>query len=89
MNRYNYKIFIVSHGRPDRVYTYSTLLEYGIDSNNIAIVIDDSDSDLNIKDYKSKFAEVYIMQNNKNTLDTMDNIGGKIQLCIRENFVMN
>lgn len=86
MKRYKYKIFIVSHGRPDRVYTYATLLDYGIDSNNIAIVVDDSDSDLNIKDYKSKFAEVYIMQNNKITLDTMDNIGDKKSVVYKRKF---
>lgn len=84
MKRYKYKIFIVSHGRPDRVFTYATLLEYGIDKNNIAIVVDDSD--LNVKDYKSKFAEVYVMQNNKITLDAMDNIGDKNSVIYKRKF---
>lgn len=84
MKRYKYKIFIVSHGRPDRVFTYATLLEYGIDKNNIAIVVDDSD--LNVKDYKSKFAEVYVMQNNKITLDAIDNIGDKNSVIYKRKF---
>lgn len=84
MTDYNYKIFIVSHGRADKVYTYKTLLDCGISEDRIAIVVDDSDEQIN--EYKKKFKEVYVMENEKINLDIMDNIGDKNSVIYKRKF---
>lgn len=48
---------ILTHGRPDKVYTYDTLRKHGY-TGPIIIVVDDEDATL--EEYKKKFPDVYV-----------------------------
>jgi hypothetical protein len=55
--RNDFCVFILTHGRPDRVHTYDTLLGAGY-TGSVFILIDDEDSCAS--DYKSRFGEKVI-----------------------------
>ena len=48
----NFCVFILSHGRPDRVFTYKTLIEKGY-TGKTYIILDDEDK------AHSKYVELY------------------------------
>ena len=52
--KYNFAVFILTHGRPDKVYTYKTLRSHGY-TGKIYIVIDDEDAAEN--EYRKKFGD--------------------------------
>lgn len=52
--KYNFVVFILTHGRPDKVYTYKTLRSHGY-TGKIYIVIDDEDAAEN--EYRKKFGD--------------------------------
>lgn len=55
--RSDYAVFILSHGRSDRVYTVETLKQCGY-TGKVFIVCDDEDSEL--KEYQDRFANVLV-----------------------------
>jgi len=72
----NAAVFILSHGRPDRVITYETLRRSGY-TGRIFIIVDDEDKTLN--DYKKKFKNEVIVFSKKDyegKFDIMDNFSG-------------
>ena len=48
---------ILTHGRPDKVYTYDTLRKRGY-TGDIIVVVDNEDATL--EEYKKKFPDVYV-----------------------------
>lgn len=52
--KYNFAAFILTHGRPEKVYTYKTLRSHGY-TGKIYIVIDDEDAAEN--EYRKKFGD--------------------------------
>lgn len=66
-------VFILSYQRPDKVFTYDTLIKNGF-TGKIFIIVDDNDKYIN--EYYSKFKEkviVFNKNNIKNDFDLMDN----------------
>lgn len=75
-SKHNYAVFILSHGRPDKVITYNTLKKQGY-SGKIFIICDDEDKTLN--QYKEKYQdEVIVFSKSKyeGKFDKMDNFSG-------------
>lgn len=71
-----YAVFILSHGRPDRVLTYNTLRSSGY-TGDIYIICDDEDKKIN--EYKAKYHDkVIIFSKSKyeGKFDKMDNFTG-------------
>lgn len=68
-----YKIFILSYGRADKVYTYKTLLQGGIAKKDIYIVCSDDDKELS--EYQKLYDNVIIFSKEKarKYTDLMDN----------------
>lgn len=54
MMKYNFAAFILTHGRPEKVYTFKTLRSHGY-TGKIYIVIDDEDAAEN--EYRKKFGD--------------------------------
>ena len=54
----NYAVFILSHGRPDRVITYDVLRRHGY-TGRIFIIVDDEDK--TIDQYKIKYKDQVIV----------------------------
>ena len=79
-----YAVFILSHGRPDRVITYKTLRDSGY-TGDIYIICDDEDK--KIHEYKEKYHDkVIIFSKSKyeGKFDKMDNfIGNKVIVYAR------
>ena len=65
----DYAVFIVSHKRPDRVFTYKALRKTGY-TGKIYIVVDDLDP--TIEEYKKRFNNVVVFskQEAKKITDT-------------------
>lgn len=55
--KYNFAAFILTHGRPEKVYTYKTLRSHGY-TGKIYIVIDDEDAAEN--EYRKKFGDMVV-----------------------------
>lgn len=72
VQKYNYAIFILTHGRPNNVLTYQTLKRAGY-TGKIYLILDNEDKTIN--EYKSLFDDIIIFDKNKyeNTFDIMDN----------------
>lgn len=68
-------IFILTHGRPDRVHTYDTLMKAGY-SGRVYIVIDDEDK--TEKGYRERFADK-VLQFNKAELAKKTDEGDNFQ----------
>lgn len=76
MGKYNYAVFILSHGRPDNVITYKTLRKQGY-TGKIFIICDDEDKTLS--QYKEKFGKeviVFSKSDYEGKFDKMDNFSG-------------
>ena len=76
MGKYNYAVFILSHGRPDNVITYKTLRKQGY-TGKIFIICDDEDKTLS--QYKEKYGQeviVFSKSNYEGKFDKMDNFSG-------------
>lgn len=71
MNR-TYCIFILSHERANKLYTYNMLINNGIEKKHIYIVVDDEDKQKNI--YRQKFKNVLIYNKDEiqKETDTVD-----------------
>lgn len=72
----NIAVFILSHGRPDRVITYEKLRKHGY-TGKIFIIVDDEDKKLN--EYKKKYKDEVISFSKKDyehKFDIMDNFDG-------------
>lgn len=71
----NFAVFILTHGRADKIITYKTLKRQGY-NGKIYFVCDDEDKQL--EKYKNNFGEENILIFNKqeiaNKIDTMDNL---------------
>jgi hypothetical protein len=68
-----FAVFILTHGRPDRVHTYKTLINSGY-SGKIFLIIDDLDTSLPL--YREKFGEivkVFSKEQISKTFDPADN----------------
>ena len=76
--REDFAVFILSHGRPDKVVTLKTLKRIGY-TGKYYIVLDDEDK--TIQEYKNAFGEDHILLFNKDkveqTFDVMDNLDNK------------
>lgn len=74
MTKINYAVFILTHGRPDKVYTTSSLVKAGY-TGPIYYVVDTGDK--TIEDYKNKWGEdnvkVFDKAETVKTFDIMDN----------------
>jgi len=69
----NYAVFILSHGRPDRVITYDVLRRHGY-TGRIFIIVDDEDK--TIDQYKIKYKDqviVFSKNDYQGKFDLMDN----------------
>ena len=76
MATHNYAIFILTHGRPDKVITYKTLRKSGY-TGRIYLICDDEDETLS--EYQKQYKDQVIVFNKKdyqNTFDLMDNFEG-------------
>lgn len=72
----NYAIFILTHGRPDKVITYHTLRQAGY-TGKIYLICDDEDKTLS--EYQSKYKDqviVFSKQAYQGKFDIMDNFEG-------------
>jgi hypothetical protein len=72
----NYAVFILTHGRPDKVVTYETLRKHGY-TGKIYLICDDEDKTLDR--YKEKYGEdviVFSKSKYKGKFDVMDNFDG-------------
>ncbi len=67
--KYNFAAFILTHGRPDKVYTYKTLRSSGY-TGPIYIVIDDEDPAE--VDYRRKFGEEVVQFSKREIEQTFD-----------------
>jgi len=71
--RNDFAAFILTHGRPDNVITYNTLIKQGY-TGKIYIIVDDTDK--TITEYKKRYGDKVIVFNKKEiakTFDTGDN----------------
>lgn len=74
--KHNFAVFILSHGRPDKVITYKTLRKHGY-TGRIFIICDDEDKTLS--EYKKKYKDeiiVFSKSNYEGKFDKMDNFSG-------------
>ena len=70
--KYNFCVFILSHGRPDKIYTLDTLIKLGY-SGDYFIVVDNEDQMQD--DYIQKYGDRVVIFDKKavsQTFDTMD-----------------
>ena len=65
----NFAVFILSHGRPDKVITYSTLRRQGY-TGKIYIILDDEDQ--TVHQYNDNYAGETIVFSKKNYADKFD-----------------
>ena len=81
-----YGVYILSHGRSERVYTYKTLREAGY-TGPITIVCDDLDSELD--EYKARFEDVVTFSKSAyaGTFDIGDNGGNDSVVVYARNAV--
>lgn len=72
MNKINheYAVFILTNGRPNKVYTYNALRKHGY-TGKIYLIIDDLDSEA--EQYKKKYPEQVIIFNKKEIAKSFDN----------------
>ena len=70
--RDNFVTFILTHGRPDKVWTYDTLIKNGY-TGPIVFVVDNEDSTVN--EYKRRYERVYVFDKEDiaRRYDTVDN----------------
>lgn len=72
----DFAAIILTHGRPDRVYTYKTLRSYGY-SGRVVLLVDDQDSTLNA--YRARYGgevEVFSKAEIGREFDLADNFNG-------------
>jgi hypothetical protein len=85
----NFCIFILTHGRPNNVYTYNTLRKHGY-TGKIYIVIDNEDK--TVKEYYKKFGKEVIMFDKKaiaKTIDEGDNFNDRRAIIYARNACFN
>lgn len=84
--RTDYVVFILTHGRPDRVLTFNALRSCGY-TGKIYLVLDDDDA--SIPQYIEKFGEDSILTFNKDaaakTFDAMDNFNRRNGIVFARN----
>lgn len=69
MNGENFAAFILTHGRPDRVYTLSSLKKHGY-TGRVVLVVDNEDK--TIDQYVSKFGDMVNVFDKKKMAESMD-----------------
>lgn len=80
-----YAVFILTHGRPDKVITYEVLRRQGY-TGDIYIICDDEDKSLN--KYKEKFGDsviIFSKEKYKGKFDIMDNFEGNKVIVFARN----
>ena len=84
MNETDFCAFILTHGRPDRVYTYDTLRRCGY-TGRIVIVIDDEDKTAD--EYYENFDEVVMFSKKEvaSKIDEGDNFGDRRAIIYARN----
>jgi hypothetical protein len=65
----DFAVFILTHGRADRVFTHNTLRKQGYDGK-IYIVVDDTDSQ--IPDYKERYGDSVVVFPKKDAIEMTD-----------------
>ncbi len=81
----NFAVFILTHGRPDRVYTYKSLLKHGY-TGPIYFIVDDEDKTLDA--YLNKFGDKVIIFSKREveqTFDIGDNFDGRQSVIYARN----
>jgi len=76
METHNYAVFILTHGRPDKVMTYRTLRRSGY-TGKIYLICDDEDKTLS--KYQEKYKDEVVVFSKKDyekKFDIMDNFKG-------------
>ena len=76
MATHNYAVFILTHGRPDKVITYHTLRKSGY-TGKIYLICDEEDKTL--PEYKQQYKDqviVFSKQDYQHSFDIMDNFEG-------------
>jgi hypothetical protein len=73
MSNKDFVAMILSHGRPNKVYTYKTLKDYGY-TGDVMIIIDNED--VTVDEYKKNFENVVVFNKQKiaNETDQGDNL---------------
>lgn len=85
MNNTDFCVFILTHGRPDRVHTYNTIRKYGY-TGKIYLVIDNEDKTAD--DYYKKYKDEVIMFNKEEiakTFDEFDNFNDRRAIIYARN----
>lgn len=85
MHNKDFAVFILTHGRPNNVHTYDTLLRSGY-TGNIYILIDNEDE--TAQSYYHLYGEKVIMFDKKeiaDRIDTMDNFKGRKAIIYARN----
>lgn len=65
----NFAVFILTHGRSDKVYTYTTLRNQGY-TGKIYLLVDNEDKE--IENYKKKYKDQVIVFNKQDAIDYTD-----------------
>lgn len=82
----NFAIFILTHGRSDKVYTYTTLKNQGY-TGKIYLLVDDEDKELS--NYQKKYKDQVIVFNKQeaiNYTDSGDNFGKRNSVVYARNW---
>ena len=69
MQNKNFAVFIMVHGRPDKMWTYRTLRRHGY-TGQIYLVADDLDTTIN--GYKEKYGDELVVFDKKEASKDMD-----------------
>lgn len=72
MENNKYVVFIITHGRPDNVYTYDTLIKYNY-TGEIYLILDDEDNTADM--YIKKFGEERVKIFNKKSIADLTDEG--------------
>ena len=81
----DFAVFILTHGRPDKVKTYDSLIKQGY-TGRIYIIVDNEDK--TIEEYKKKFKEKVIVFDKlemSKTFDTGDNFSNRRSIVYARN----
>lgn len=87
MNKSDYAVIILTHGRYDRVYTFDSLRKSGY-TGEIYLLCDDEDKQLDL--YKEKYKDkvlVFSKEKYAGSFDKMDNFGSKACVVYARNAV--
>lgn len=82
----DFAVFILTHGRADKVFTYGTLLDCGY-TGKIYLLVDDEDKQ--VQEYKSRYGKQVIVFNKQDAIkytDSGDNFGKRNSVVYARNW---